>query len=76
MLAEKTLCLVFIINKFLIFRNIAHDEVDHLFGASDDDHDDKLSFEEIVSHHDIFVGSEATDFGDHLYDIGKFEDEL
>ncbi|XP_066598636.1 reticulocalbin-2 [Prorops nasuta] len=55
---------------------IATDEVDHLFAASDDDHDDRLSFHEILDHHDVFVGSEATDYGDHLQDIERFSDEL
>lgn len=43
--------------------------------SSDDDHDLKLSFDEIIDHHDVFVGSEATDYGDHL--LGShFDDEL
>ncbi|EZA61006.1 Reticulocalbin-2 [Ooceraea biroi] len=56
--------------------DIADDEVDHLFAGSDDDHDNRLSFDEILDHHDIFVGSEATDYGDHLNDIERFMDEL
>ncbi|XP_033331412.1 reticulocalbin-2 [Megalopta genalis] len=55
---------------------IASGEVDHLFAASDDDHDNRLSFEEVLDHHDAFVGSEATDYGDHLQDIERFQDEL
>ncbi|XP_053978823.1 reticulocalbin-2 isoform X2 [Hylaeus anthracinus] len=55
---------------------IADDEVDHLFAASDDDHDNRLSFDEILDHHDAFVGSEATDYGEHLQDIERFQDEL
>ncbi|XP_034941214.1 reticulocalbin-2 [Chelonus insularis] len=55
---------------------IATDEVDHLFAASDDDHDNTLSFDEILDHHDVFVGSEATDYGDYLQDIERFTDEL
>ncbi|XP_077285356.1 reticulocalbin-2 [Arctopsyche grandis] len=55
--------------------DIAEDETEHLFASSDDDHDLRLTFEEIIDHHDIFVGSEATDYGDHL--LGShFEDEL
>lgn len=50
--------------------------MDHLFAGSDDDHDNRLSFEEILDHHDAFVGSEATDYGDHLQDIERFTDEL
>lgn len=48
----------------------------HLFAASDDDHDDQLSFSEVLEHYDIFVGSEATDYGDHLHNIHHFSDEL
>jgi hypothetical protein len=55
---------------------IADEEVSHLFAASDDDHDDLLTFDEIVDHHEIFVGSEATDYGDHLHNIHIFQDEL
>ncbi|XP_057672626.1 reticulocalbin-2 isoform X1 [Diorhabda carinulata] len=55
---------------------IAQEEVDHLFAHSDDNHDDILSFEEILDHHDTFVGSEATDYGDHLHNIHHFDDEL
>lgn len=55
---------------------IAEEETVHLFASSDDDHDDILSFEEILEHHDIFVGSEATDYGEHLHNIHHFEDEL
>nr|CAH7743477.1 unnamed protein product [Callosobruchus chinensis] len=55
---------------------IAQEEVDHLFGHSDDDHDDLLSFPEVLEHHDVFVGSEATDYGDHLHNIHQFTDEL
>lgn len=61
---------------FIMFREIATEEVDHLFAASDDDHDNRLSFQEILDHHHIFVGSEATDYGDHLKDIERFTDEL
>lgn len=55
---------------------IAQEEVDHLFAHSDDNQDDILSFEEILEHHDTFVGSEATDYGDHLHNIHHFDDEL
>uniref|UniRef100_A0A182JPQ0 Reticulocalbin-3 n=1 Tax=Anopheles christyi TaxID=43041 RepID=A0A182JPQ0_9DIPT len=55
---------------------VASDEVDHLFAASDDDHDDRLSHQEIIDKYDIFVGSEATDYGDHLQNIHHFDDEL
>ncbi|KAJ8960979.1 hypothetical protein NQ318_020283 [Aromia moschata] len=55
---------------------IADEEVDHLFGHSDDNHDDILSFQEVLDHHETFVGSEATDYGDHLHNIHHFTDEL
>jgi len=55
---------------------IADEEVAHLFASSDDDHDGLLSFHEILEHHDVFVGSEATDYGDHLNNIHRFDDEL
>ncbi|CAG9853696.1 unnamed protein product [Phyllotreta striolata] len=55
---------------------IAQEEVDHLFAHSDDNHDDILTFEEILEHHDTFVGSEVTDYGDHLHNIHHFDDEL
>lgn len=50
--------------------------MEHLFAASDDDHDEILTFPEIVEHYDVFVGSEATDYGDHLHNIHQFKDEL
>ncbi|RZC40105.1 reticulocalbin-2 [Asbolus verrucosus] len=55
---------------------IAEEEVEHLFASSDDDHDDLLNFDEVLEHHETFVGSEATDYGDHLHNIHHFEDEL
>lgn len=55
---------------------IADDEVDHLFGETDDDHDELLSFEEILEHYETFVGSEATDYGDILNKMHHFDDEL
>lgn len=55
---------------------VATEEVNHLFAASDDDHDDRLSYNEIIEKYDIFVGSEATDYGDHLQNIEEFHDEL
>ncbi|OWR40706.1 Reticulocalbin-2 [Danaus plexippus plexippus] len=44
---------------------IAEEEVDHLFASADDDHDGRLSYEEVVGHHHVFVGSEAAP--DHRY---------
>merc|ERR1711890_210193 len=58
--------------------DVAKEEADHLFAGTDDDHDDFLSFDEIEAHHDIFTGSEATDFGEHLtsHQMERFDDEL
>ncbi|XP_068140840.1 reticulocalbin-2 [Drosophila tropicalis] len=55
---------------------IANDEVDHLFVSTDLDHDDRLSYLEILNNYDTFVGSEATDYGDHLQNINHLTDEL
>jgi len=55
---------------------IATDEVDHLFVSTDEDHDDRLSYLEILNNYDTFVGSEATDYGDHLQNINHISDEL
>ncbi|GLH15971.1 hypothetical protein R5R35_005642 [Gryllus longicercus] len=55
---------------------IAEEEVSHLFASSDDNEDGVLSFQEILDHHQTFVGSEATDYGDHLHNIHVFQDEL
>lgn len=57
-------------------REIADEEVDHLFAHSDIDHDNILSFKEILDDYETFVGSEATDYGDHLQNIHVFDDEL
>lgn len=43
-------------------------EATHLIKQSDDDKDGKLSFDELAAHHDVFVGSEATDYGSQLKD--------
>jgi len=42
---------------------MAEQEAEHLILTCDKDEDHKLSVQEIVDHHDIFVGSEATDYG-------------
>ena len=46
--------------------NHAEAEAKHLIYEADDDKDGELSKEEILSHHDKFVGSQATDWGDAL----------
>lgn len=55
---------------------IAEDETTHLFAGADEDVDGQLTFTEVLDHHDLFVGSEATDYGDHLENLHKFGDEL
>lgn len=66
-----------IANRFCsLCRDVAVEEVDHLFASTDDDHDDRLSYDEIITNYEIFVGSEATDYGDHLQNIDNFRDEL
>nr|CAB3227493.1 calumenin-B-like [Phallusia mammillata] len=46
--------------------NHAEAEAKHLIYESDDDKDGMLSKEEILNHHDKFVGSQVTDWGDAL----------
>ncbi|KAK6618930.1 hypothetical protein RUM44_003311 [Polyplax serrata] len=55
---------------------IIEEEVEHLFTECDNNGDDALSFDEVLEHYDVFVGSEATDYGDHLHNIHSFQDEL
>merc|ERR1712242_1934 len=55
---------------------IATDEVNHLFAGADEDVDGILSTEEILKNHELFVGSEATDYGEHLHDPERLHEEL
>ncbi len=55
---------------------MARDEVEHLFAGADDDVDGELTFKEVLDHHDLFVGSEATDYGEMLHDVHRLDDEL
>lgn len=52
---------------------MAETEADHLIDSADHNGDGKLSIQEIVDAHEVFVGSEATDFGDFLH---RPDDEL
>ena len=52
-----------------------HEDATHLVKFADDDEDSKLSVEEIVRHHDFFVGSHITDYGRALPFASK-HDEL
>ncbi|XP_023324145.1 reticulocalbin-2 [Eurytemora carolleeae] len=56
--------------------DIASEEVNHLFAGADTDVDGVLSFQEILNNHELFVGSEATDYGDHLHNLDRFKEEL
>lgn len=47
-------------------------EAAHLIYESDVDSDQKLSKQEILQHQDVFVGSQATDFGDYLVRHDEF----
>ena len=47
-----------------------------MFAGADEDMNDYLTFEEILKNHELFVGSEATDYGEHLTKLHKFDDEL
>lgn len=48
--------------------NFDHSEAEakHLINMADDDKDGKLSKKEILDHYDVFVGSQATDYGEQL----------
>lgn len=56
---------VFIYNLYA-YREIAENEAIHLITSADVDHDGKLSVNEIVDSYEVFVGSEATQFGRSL----------
>lgn len=45
---------------------IAQDEATHLITSADSNRDGLLTVKEIVDHHDVFVGSEATRYGEQL----------
>lgn len=47
-------------------KETARQEAEHLMNNADRDNDKRLSIDEIVAEHALFVGSEATNYGDHL----------
>ncbi|XP_059170664.1 calumenin-like isoform X1 [Physella acuta] len=47
-------------------------EAEHLIRSSDENRDGKLSKEEILDKYDLFVGSQATDFGEALTKHDEF----
>jgi len=55
------------------FDESALEEAKHLIKEADADKDGKLSKEEIVNAHETFVGSQATDYGNHLDQLMREE---
>lgn len=47
-------------------------ETNHLIHASDSDADGKLTKDEVLDKYDVFVGSQATDFGEALVKHEEF----
>lgn len=48
---------------------LAHeDEAKHLIKAADDDKDGSLSYDEVLNNYNVFVGSQATDYGRSLHE--------
>ncbi|CAH8639984.1 unnamed protein product [Schistosoma rodhaini] len=55
------------------FDKTATDETEHLFNETDKDKDGSLTKEEVLNQHDLWVGSQATDYGRHLENLPKDE---
>ncbi|CAH8604164.1 unnamed protein product [Schistosoma bovis] len=55
------------------FDKTAADETEHLFNETDKDKDGLLTKEEVLDQHDLWVGSQATDYGRHLENLPKDE---
>ncbi|KAK4468763.1 hypothetical protein MN116_007936 [Schistosoma mekongi] len=55
------------------FDKTAIDETEHLFHETDKDKDGLLTKEEVIDQHDLWVGSQATDYGRHLENLPKDE---
>jgi len=71
---SNTTLITYNLNRYLtLFRASAETEANHLITSCDEDDDGRLSVDEIVNNHDVFVGSEATDFGERL---NQMHDEL
>ena len=47
---------------------VAGEEAAHLMEETDKDKDGQLTKEEVKDRHELWVGSEATDYGDMLHD--------
>ncbi|KAA3680543.1 uncharacterized protein DEA37_0008147 [Paragonimus westermani] len=55
------------------FQRTATDEAEHLFNETDTNKDDELTKDEVLAQHDLWVGSQATDYGRHLDTMIKDE---
>lgn len=55
------------------FERTAESEAEHLFMESDSDKDEKLTKDEIIKQHELWVGSQATDYGRHLEQMPRDE---
>ncbi|TNN18219.1 Calumenin [Schistosoma japonicum] len=55
------------------FNRTATDEMEHLFNETDKDKDGLLTKEEVIDQHDLWVGSQATDYGRHLENLPRDE---
>ena len=51
---------------YLLHVHLLGAEAKHLINESDSDADGKLTKDEILDKYDLFVGSQATDFGEAL----------
>lgn len=59
-----------------VVEDVANEEVKHLFEEADGNEDGLLQFPEILKNVELFVGSGATKYGNHLKDSHHFKDEL
>ncbi|KAL6729338.1 hypothetical protein Aduo_000404 [Ancylostoma duodenale] len=54
-------------------KTVAKQEASHLISGADKDKDGKLTIPEILDAHQLFVGSEATNYGEDLHKISHTE---
>ncbi|ETN79970.1 EF hand [Necator americanus] len=54
-------------------KTVAKQEASHLISGADKDKDGKLTISEILDAHQLFVGSEATGYGENLHKISHTE---
>ena len=68
-LSQYFLCILILFLKVKLWilpeteQAMAQEEARHLVSSADEDKDGKLSEDEMINNHEIFVGSEATDYG-------------